>query len=229
MSLLLALLLSQNPAQVIIVDPSTRPATPTGSTAAPVKVTCVSGCTSGGSTAPTIVTVDGGSLYVVQPNASALNATVTGTVAATGPVTNSELRAAPVIMTVDGGTIYVTQPNASALNATVTGTVAATQSGTWTDTPRTVASANNSGTCVSVTTSSTNVLASNSSRRGYAFKASPANTALVHCKLGATATTSNVPFEAGASWSQDTGAVYTGAVDCIAASGTQSVCPYEVN
>lgn len=186
MSLILALLLSQNPAQVIIVDPSTRPATNTGSAAAPIKVTCVSGCSAGGGGAPTIVTVD-------------------------------------------GGTIYVTQPNASALNATVTGTVAATQSGTWTDTPRTVASANNSGTCVSVTTSSTNVLASNSSRRGYAFKASPANTALVHCKLGATATTSNVPFEAGASWSQDTGAVYTGAVDCIAASGTQSVCPYEVN
>lgn len=125
----------------------------------------------------------------------------------------------------------------------VSGTVAATQSGTWTvqpgntpntspwlttDTPRQVASANNTGTCVSVTASTT-VLASNASRRAYGFKASEDNTAKVHCKLGATATTSNTIFGAGAGWSQDTGAVYTGVIDCIAASGTQAVCVYEVN
>lgn len=186
MKALLLLLLTQTaPQQVIIVDPSTRPATNTGSSSTPIKVNCVSGC-SAGSGAPTIVTID-------------------------------------------GGTTYVTQPNAAALNATVVGTVAATQSGTWTDTPRTVASANNAGVCVSVTASSTNVLASNSSRRGYAFKAPATNTAVVYCKLGATATSSNTPFEAGASWSQDTGAVYTGVVDCISASGTQTVCPYEFN
>lgn len=117
-----------------------------------------------------------------------------------------------------------------------------TQSGTWTvqpgntanttpwlttDTPRTVASASNSGTCVSVTASTT-VLASNASRKTYGFKASEDNTAKVHCKLGATATTSNTIFGPGAGWSQDTGAVYTGVIDCIAASGTQSVCPYEL-
>lgn len=94
---------------------------------------------------------------------------------------------------------------------------------------RPVASANNAGVCVSVGAASTTVLASNSSRRAYGFKASEANTANVHCKLGATATTSNTVFGAGASWSQDTGAVYTGVIDCIAASGTQSVCPYELN
>lgn len=125
----------------------------------------------------------------------------------------------------------------------VSGTVAATQSGTWTvqpgntanstpwlttDTPRVVASANNAGTCTSVTASTT-VLASNSSRRAYGFKASEDNTAKVHCKLGATATTSNTIFGAGAGWSQDTGGVYTGVIDCIAASGTQAVCVYEVN
>lgn len=132
---------------------------------------------------------------------------------------------------------------ASDQSAITVGTHAVTQSGTWTvqpgntanttpwlttDTPRQVASANNSGTCVSVTASTT-VLASNASRRAYGFKASEANTDRVHCKLGATATTSNTIFGPGASWSQDTGAVYTGVIDCIAASGTQSVCPYEVN
>ncbi len=124
-----------------------------------------------------------------------------------------------------------------------TNAVSAAQNGTWTvqpgntpnttpwlttDTPRTVSSANNTGTCVSVTASTT-VLASNASRRAYGFKASEDNTAKVHCKLGATATTGNVIFGPGASWSQDTGAVYTGVIDCVAASGTQSVCPYEFN
>lgn len=98
-----------------------------------------------------------------------------------------------------------------------------------TDTPRTVASANNTGTCTSVTTSSTTVLASNGSRRGYGFKSSEANTVNVFCKLGATATTGAVPFGPGASWSQDVGAVYTGVIDCIVASGTASVCVYEFN
>jgi hypothetical protein len=121
--------------------------------------------------------------------------------------------------------------------------VPASQSGTWTvqpgntanttpwlttDTPRVVASANNTGTCTSVTASTT-VLASNASRRAYGFKAHNNNTALVHCKLGATATTSNTSFNKGDAWSQDTGAVYTGVVDCIAASGTQTVCAYEFN
>lgn len=95
-----------------------------------------------------------------------------------------------------------------------------------TETPRTVASASVTGTCTSVSANVT-VLASNASRKAYGFKASEANTDRVYCKLGATATTSNMPFGAGAAWSQDTGAVYTGQVDCIAGSGTQAVCAFE--
>ena len=160
-----------------------------------------------------------------------------------GPLTDTQLRATPVPVS---GTVSVAAP------VTVDGTVTAnqggapwsvSQSGTWTvqpgntanttpwlttDTPRTVASANNTGTCTNITVSAT-VLASNASRRAYGFKASEANTANVHCKLGATATTSNTIFGPGASWSQDTGAVYTGVIDCIAASGTQAVCVYEMN
>lgn len=96
-------------------------------------------------------------------------------------------------------------------------------------TPRTVSSANNTGTCTSVTTSSTTVLASNASRKAYGLKAASTNTQVAFCKLGATATTSNVPFEAGSSWSQDNGAVYTGVIDCITASSTASVCVFEMN
>lgn len=147
----------------------------------------------------------------------------------TGPLTDVQLRASAVPV--------------SLASTTITGTVAATQSGTWTvqpgdtpntvpwlttDTPRQVASATNPGTCVSVTASTT-VLANNASRRTYGFKAAETNTANVHCKLGAIATTNNTVFGAGSSWSQDTGAVYTGVIDCIAASGTQLVCPYELD
>lgn len=118
------------------------------------------------------------------------------------------------------------------------------QGGTWTvqpgntqnttewltkPTPRTVSSANNTGTCTSVGTSSTTVLASNASRKAYGFKAPSTNSVVVFCKLGATATTSNVPFEAGSSWNQDNGAVYTGVIDCITASSTSSICVYEFN
>lgn len=43
--------------------------------------------------------------------------------AVTGPLTDTQLRASPVITTIDGGSMYVIQPNASALNATVSGTL----------------------------------------------------------------------------------------------------------
>ncbi|UOF79745.1 hypothetical protein [Caudoviricetes sp.] len=128
---------------------------------------------------------------------------------------------------VDGGFVTTQVVAALPTGANVIGGV--TQSGTWSDTPRQVSSANNTGTCVSVSTLSTTVLADNASRRAYGFKASEDNTARVYCKLGAMAATSNTVFGAGSSWSQDTGAVYTGVIDCIAASGTQSVCVYEMN
>jgi len=93
--------------------------------------------------------------------------------------------------------------------------------------PRTVASASDTGTCTTVGVASATVLASNASRKAYGFKASEANTVNVFCKLGATATTSNMPFGKGAAWSQDTGAVYTGVIDCISGSAAQTVCAYE--
>lgn len=127
------------------------------------------------------------------------------------------------VTTTGAGAKQLLDVNATLAGATDGGSVS------FTGVPRTVSSANNSGTCVSVTVASTTVLAANASRKAYGFKASEANTDRVYCKLGATATTSNVPFGAGSAWSQDTGAVYTGVVDCIAGSGTQSVCPYEFN
>lgn len=123
---------------------------------------------------------------------------------------------------------------------TVDGTVAATQSGTWTVQPGNtqnttawltegpkVASANNDGACVSVTSSAT-VLASNASRRVASVCASTANGALVHVKLGATATTGDFPLSAGQCMALGQGVVYTGQVDAIAASGTQLVCVVEL-
>ncbi len=162
---------------------------------------------------------------VVATDQSALavtltSTTVTGSVAVTGPLTDVQLRATPVPVS---GTVAATQ---SGVFTVQPGNTQNTTAWLTTDTPRTVSSANNTGVCVSVTASTT-VLASNASRRAYGFKASEDNTAKVHCRLGATATTSHTIFGPGASWSQDTGAVYTGVIDCIAASGTQSVCPYE--
>ena len=92
-----------------------------------------------------------------------------------------------------------------------------------------MASANNTGTCTTVGVASVTVLASNASRRAYGIKASEANTVNVFCKLGATATTANMPFGKGSAWSQDTGAVYAGVIDCISGSAAQTVCVYEFN
>lgn len=96
------------------------------------------------------------------------------------------------------------------------------------DTPRTVSSANQPGTCTSVTTSSTTILASNASRKAWGLKASESNTVAAFCKLGATATSSNMSFGAGSAFYQDTGAVYTGVVDCITASSAATVCVIEL-
>lgn len=90
------------------------------------------------------------------------------------------------------------------------------------------ASANNPGAQVSVTASTT-VLASNASRKGAKIYADPLNTAAVYVKLGATATSSNFPLHPGDSIDLNFGgAVYTGVVDAIAASGTQAVNVLEI-
>jgi hypothetical protein len=114
---------------------------------------------------------------------------------------------------------------------------AVNQNGTWTvqpgNTPNTtpwlvtnaqVSVANNPGACVSVT-ASTAVLAAFAARKKATLIPRITNTATVHIKLGATATTSNVPVEPGQSFELD--GTYTGQVDAIAASGTQSVCVVE--
>jgi hypothetical protein len=116
------------------------------------------------------------------------------------------------------------------LGGTLTvGTHAVTQSGTWTVTANTerAASASNDGSCVSVTTSSTALLASNASRKGFTLYSRETNTALVSVKFAATATTSDFPMPAGAAFNMLAGVVYTGAIDAISASGTQSVCVVE--
>jgi hypothetical protein len=92
-----------------------------------------------------------------------------------------------------------------------------------------VASAANPGTCVSVAASTT-VLAANAARRSAVMCARITNTDTVHYKLGATATTANFPLEPGQCRNMPgSDRVYTGVIDAIAASGTQSVCVEELN
>ena len=154
-----------------------------------------------------------GTVTAIQGTGSNLHVAVDSapTTAVTGPLTDIQLRASAVPVS---GPLTDTQLRAS---------VVPTQ-----DTPRQSASANNAGTCTSVAATTT-VLASNASRRVFGLKAHEGNSDRVYCKLGATATTANMPFAAGSSFWMDTGAVYTGVVDCIAGSGTQTVCVFEVN
>jgi len=192
----------------------------------------------GGSAVATGTGVGGAGIpRVTVSSDSSLSATVSGTVTAnagTGTMTVGQATGTNLHVVVDSapstavtGPLTDAQLRASAVPVSLTSTTLTGTSST-SDTPRTVSSANNTGTCTSVSTSTT-VLASNASRKAYGVKASEANTDRVYCKLGATATTSNMPFGAGAAWSQDTGAVYTGVIDCIAGSGTQTVCVFEFN
>jgi hypothetical protein len=91
----------------------------------------------------------------------------------------------------------------------------------------TTASAAGAGSCTSVSTTTT-VLASNASRQAATLCARISNTDTVFVKLGATATTSNFPLEPGQCYNL-AGRVYTGVVDSIANTGTQSVCTTELN
>ena len=156
---------------------------------------------------------------VTQPISGSVTATISGTPA----------------VTITSGTTTVTQATGSNLHVvvdtapttTVTGTVAATQSGTWTTSQGTVTSATGVGSCTSVSTTTT-VLASNASRQAATLCARISNTDTIFVKLGATATTSNFPLEPGQCYNL-AGRVYTGVVDSIANTGTQSVCTTELN
>lgn len=129
--------------------------------------------------------------------------------------------------TMANSTPVVISSDQSAL--TVSGTVTANQGGApWTVTPPAVASANNDGACVSVTASTT-VLASNASRRQASVCARVSNSDTAFIKFAATATTSDFPLEPGQCYNLGGGSIYTGVIDSIANTGTQSVCVTEFN
>lgn len=92
-------------------------------------------------------------------------------------------------------------------------------------TPTLVTTANNDGSCVSVTSASTTVLASFATRRWASFQ--NRGTVIVYVKFGATATTADFPVDPGGVFNWPNGVSYTGVVDAISASGTNSVCPVE--
>ncbi len=90
--------------------------------------------------------------------------------------------------------------------------------------PTATASALNDGACVTVTTTSGTVVASNASRKFLALYARSTNTDIVYLKLGATATTADFPLEVGQPFNITGGWVYTGVIDSLSAAGSQSVC-----
>lgn len=89
------------------------------------------------------------------------------------------------------------------------------------------ATANNTGACLSVSTATTSLLAAFATASCRMLYAPATNTATVYLKLGATATASNFPVPAGSALNLCGGSVYTGAIDGIAASGSQSICVME--
>lgn len=185
-----------------------------------------------------IVNASGQSISVTFPSAQA----VTQSGAWTVTVTASDLDIRNLSSSQDS--VKAEQQNSFTVTPG-TGTWAAAQSGTWTVqpgntanttpwltavngstvavTPAFVSAAINDGACVSVSATTT-VLASNASRRTYSVCARVSNTDTVFIKLGATATTSDYPLEPGQCDNSDATFVYTGVIDAIANSGTQSVC-----
>lgn len=93
-----------------------------------------------------------------------------------------------------------------------------------------VTTANGPGACASVATTSSTILTAFSARRFAEVCARVSNSAVVRIKLGATATTSNFPLEAGQCYRVEAvgGFIYTGQIDAISEAGTQSVCITEI-
>lgn len=89
-----------------------------------------------------------------------------------------------------------------------------------------ISNARDDGSCNTVTATET-VLAANESRRFAVILAHADNTDKVYIKLGTTATTSDFPLVAGSSVNITSISMYTGRIDAIAGSGTQSVCIIE--
>lgn len=88
-----------------------------------------------------------------------------------------------------------------------------------------VAAANNTGSCVTVDTSSDTILTSNSSRRGATILNNGSVT--VFMKFGATATSSSFPVAAGGVYNMIGPSIYTGIIDGITSSSSASVCVLE--
>lgn len=83
-------------------------------------------------------------------------------------------------------------------------------------------SANNDGTQVSVTTTSSSALASFSTRKGAQLCSIPTNTDIIYVKFGATAATSDFRLFIGQCMTMS-GTPYTGVIDVRSAAGTQSL------
>lgn len=118
-----------------------------------------------------------------------------------GPLTDMQLRAADVPVRISTGSVTAFPPS--------------------------VASASNDGACISVTASTT-LLSANAGRRFYTICARASNTDTVFVKLGTTATTADFPMEPGQCDNAPPNSVYTGIIDAIANSGTQSMCVREL-
>jgi len=81
--------------------------------------------------------------------------------------------------------------------------------------------------CVTVTTTSTTLLASNTARRFAQFSSNPDTTTNIFVSWSGTAATTDFKFVPGAAWNSPTTSVYTGAIAAITSAGTQSVCVME--
>lgn len=85
--------------------------------------------------------------------------------------------------------------------------------------------AQNDGACVTLTTTSATILASNSSRRAFTMFLRETATDVVFIKFGAVATTSDMVLAPGQPFSMMGGGVtYTGIIDGRSNTGSQSVC-----
>lgn len=95
-------------------------------------------------------------------------------------------------------------------------------SGTVVAGPLTIPTVNQSSQ--SVTTSSTQMFASNANRKGIECVSLCSNTRQVYCSFGAgAATTDSILIEACSSWQPPAGLAPTGAFNCIAGVGTQVI------
>lgn len=95
--------------------------------------------------------------------------------------------------------------------------------GTATVTAASIATANNDGASLGLTVASAQILPAFATRKFAAICSVSANSALVYIKLGTTATAADFIMSPGTCFNLGTISVYSGRIDGIAASGTQTV------